>query len=122
MIFARDFNGMNSQTNGNGRLSVIDRVFSMMDSPSRPLDFTLLLHLKNAPGLEALRTGARSARNLYPATGSYIDQQHWIRLSKPGDGISVTSVSSTADLAKAIEEFIDSPLDLHKQMPVQQLW
>ncbi|HYJ85197.1 MAG TPA: hypothetical protein VEW46_04015 [Pyrinomonadaceae bacterium] len=112
---------MNSQTNVKGPLSVIDRVFSMMDSQRRPLDFTLLLHLKNAPGLEALRTGARSARNLYPATGSYIDQQHWIRLSQPGDGISVISVSSTADLAKEIEEFIDGPLDLHNRMPVQQL-
>jgi hypothetical protein len=112
---------MNLQTNVKGRLSVIDRVFSMMDSQCRPLDFTLLLHLKNAPDLEALRIGARSARNLYPATGSYIDQQHWIRLSQPGDGIKVISVSSTEDLAKAIEEFIDGPLDLHNRMPVQQL-
>ena len=112
---------MNSQTNGNGQLSVIDRVFSMMDSPRRPLDFSLLLHLKNAPGVEALRRGARSARNLYPATGSFINEQHWIRLNDPGDGISVISVSSTKDLAKAIEEFIDAPFDLHNQMPVQQL-
>lgn len=112
---------MNSQTNGNCQLSIIDRVFSMMDSPRRPLDFTLLLHLKNASGFESLRTGARSARNLYPATGSYIDEKHWIRISKPGDGISEIAVSSTEDLETAIEEFIDSPLDLHSQMPVQQL-
>jgi hypothetical protein len=112
---------MNSQANSNGRLSVIDRIFSIMDSDRRPLDFTLLLHLKNAPGLEALRTGARSARNLYPTTGSKIDQQHWVRRSEPGQGISAISVFSTEDLAKAIEEFVDSPLDLHKRMPVQQL-
>ncbi len=93
----------------------------MMDTPRRPLDFALLLHLKNAPGLEALRTGARSARNLYPATGSHIDEQHWIRINEPGDGISVISVSSTEDLATAIEDFIGTPLDLRKQMPVQQL-
>jgi hypothetical protein len=112
---------MNSQPNSNGRLSVIDHVFSIMDSPRRPLDFTLLLHLKKVPGLEALRAGATSARNLYPATGSHIDQQHWIHLSKTGDGLSVISVSSTEAQAKAIEEFIDSPLDLHNRMPVQQL-
>ena len=92
-----------------------------MDSPRRPLDFTLLLHLKDAPGLEALRTGARSARNFYPATGSYIDKQHWVRFIEPGDGVAAISVSSTEDLAKAIEEFIDSPFDLHLRMPVQQL-
>jgi len=112
---------MNSETNSDSRLSVIDRIFSLMDSQRRPLDFTLLLHLKNAPGLEALRTGARSARNLYPATGSYIDQQHWSRIREPGAGVSVLSVSSSEHLVKAIEEFINSPLDLHKQTPVQQL-
>ena len=121
VIFTLDLNDMNSQTNVNGQLSVIDRVFSMMDTHRRPLDFALLLHLKNAPGLEALRTGARSARNLYPATGSHIDEQHWIRINEPGDGISVISVSSTEDLATAIEDFIGTPLDLRKQMPVQQL-
>ena len=112
---------MNSQTNSKGELSVIDRLFSIMDSHRRPLDFTLLLHLKNSPGLEALRSGARSARNLYPATGSHIDQQHWIRSNDPTDSISVVSVSSTNGFEKAIQDFIDSPLDLHKHRPVQQL-
>src|SRR5688572_21849000 len=121
VISAWNSNGMNSETNSDSRLSVIDRIFSLMDSQRRPLDFTLLLHLKNAPGLEALRTGARSARNLYPATGSYIDQQHWSRIREPGAGVSVLSVSSSEHLVKAIEEFINSPLDLHKQTPVQQL-
>src|SRR5688572_20477428 len=104
VMSAWDFNGMNSQTNSNGELSVIDQIFSIMDSQHRPLDFTLLLHLKNSPGLEALRTGARSARNLYPATGSYIDRQRWIRASEPRDGISVISVSSADDFEKASQD------------------
>ena len=110
-----------SQAISNGRLSLIDRVFSIMDSPSRPRDFAVLLHLKNAPNLEALSAGASSARNLYPTTGSNIDKQHWVRCSEPSDGISATSVSSTAEMAKVIEEFVDSPFDLHQLMPVQQL-
>ena len=118
---AWNYKGMNSQTNSKGELSVIDRLFSIMDSNRRPLDFTLLLHLRNSPGIEALRSGARSARNLFPATGSHIDQQQWIRSSEPADSIPVVSVSSTNSFDKAIQEFLDRPLDLHKHTPVQQL-
>src|SRR5439155_25459355 len=75
----------------------------------------------NAPDLEALRTGAASARNLYPTSGSNIDKQHWVRRFAPGDGISTISGCSTEELANAIEEFVDGPLDLHQRMPVQQL-
>ena len=112
---------MKSQATSKGRLSAIDLVFSVMDSPRRPLDFTLLFHLKGAPGLEALRAGARSARNFYPATGSYIYKQHWVRFIEPGDGVTAVSVSSSEDLLKAIEEFLDREFDLRRQMPVQQL-
>src|SRR5439155_13628617 len=112
---------MKSQATSKGRLSPIDLVFSVMDSPRRPLDFTLLFHLKDHPGLGALRTGARSARNFYPTTGSYLDKQHWVRFLKPDDGVAAISVSSGEDLAPAIEEFLDRPIDLRRQMPVQQL-
>jgi len=90
-----------------GRLSPIDLVFSLMDSPRRPLDFTLLCHLRNAPDVEALRKGARSARNFYPTTGSYINKQHWVRFPQPEDGVAAISVSSPEHLTRAIEEFLD---------------
>ncbi|MEK6283228.1 MAG: hypothetical protein AABN95_22965 [Acidobacteriota bacterium] len=112
---------MTSSVTSKGRLSAIDLVFSIMDSQSRPLDFALLFHLKDPPTLEALRTGARSARNFYPTTGSHIDKQHWIRFNEPADGVAAISGSSTEDPAKAIGEFLDRPFDLHLQMPVQQL-
>src|SRR5688572_12447188 len=104
-----------------GQLSTIDLAFSIMDSQRRPMDFTLLFHLKNAPGLDALRAGARSARNFFPATGSYIEKQHWVRFVEPADGVSAISVSSTEELTKTIEEFLDRPFDVHGEMPVQQL-
>lgn len=92
-----------------------------MDSPRRPMDFTLLCHLRNAPDVEALRKGARSARNFYPTTGSHINKQRWVRFPEPEDGVAAISVSSPEHLTPAIEEFLDSPLDLHRQAPVQQL-
>src|SRR5438132_4815524 len=112
---------MKSQATSKGRLSAIDLVFSVMDSPRRPLDFTLLFHLKDHPGLGALRAGAKSARNFYPTTDSYIDKQHWVRFIEPDDGVAAILISSSEDLAPAIEEFLDRPIDLRLQMPVQQL-
>ena len=112
---------MNSPSPNTGRLSTIDLAFSIMDNQRRPLDFTLLFHLTEAPGLEALRAGASSARNFFPATGSYIEKQHWVRFAEPSDGVTAVSVSSTEELTNTIEAFLQSPFDLHLHMPVRQL-
>lgn len=104
-----------------GKLSTIDLVFSIMDSPRRPLDFTLLFHLKEGPGLEALRSGAKSARNLYPTTGSYIDKKQWIRFTEPKNEVISAEVPSLKDATMAIEEFLERPFDPRMQAPVQQL-
>ena len=115
---------MNSQASSRARLSTLDLVCSVMDSRPSPLDFTVVLHLTGTPGLEALRAGARSARNRYPTTGSYIDKDRWVRCDELTDGVKVAApingVGAT-NLIRAIEEFIDGPFDLRKQMPVQQL-
>src|SRR5687767_6747198 len=100
---------MNSPTPNTGRLSTIDLAFSIMDNQRRPLDFTLLFHLTEAPGLEALRAGARSARNVFPATGSYIDNQHWVRFVEPSDGVSAISASSPEELTNTTEAFLERP-------------
>lgn len=112
---------MNSTAATKSGLSVIDLALCVMDSPRRPLDFTLLFHLSAAPGIEALRVGARSARNLYPTTASYIEEKHWVRFIEPGDGVNVVSVSPSADVTALIEKFLERPLDLRAQMPVQQI-
>jgi hypothetical protein len=112
---------MNSLLAARGNLSAIDLALAVMDSPQRPLDFTLLFHLRNAPGLEALRVGARSARYLYPTTGSFIDEKCWVRFTEPGDGVTTVAVSSSADVTRVIEDFLERPVDLRRQMPVQQL-
>jgi hypothetical protein len=112
---------MSSNSSTIGKLSTLDLIFSVMDSPRAPLDFTLVLQLKNSPGLVALRAGAMSARNRYPTTGSYIHKKEWVRFPEPEDGLRLVSTFSDGDTTKAIEEFLDSSFDLRVQMPVQQL-
>ena len=98
------------------RLSTLDLILSVIGSPRRPADFGIVLHLRKAPTLEALRAGARSARNLYPATGSVIEGKEWKPISAPDDG--VTAVPFSTDAA---ERFFARPFDAHKQAPIQQL-
>jgi hypothetical protein len=104
-----------------GKLSTLDLIFSVMDSPRSPLDFTLVLQLKKSPSLVDLRAGAISARNRYPTTGSYIDKKQWVRFPEPGDGVRRVSTLSDGETTKAIEDFLNSSFDLRVQMPVQQL-
>lgn len=103
------------------RLSPIDLVCSIMDSPRRPLDFALLSHLEDAPSLEALRAGANSARNLYPTTGSYIDNDHWVRAVQRETDLKTIAVAAPHDVSGAVESFLDKPINLRRETPVQQL-
>ena len=98
------------------RLSTLDLILSVIGSPSRPADFGIVFHLKKTPTLEALRAGAKSARNRYPATGSVIEGKQWTPIAVPGDG--VTAVPYSTD---AVERFFARPFDPHKQAPIQQL-
>jgi hypothetical protein len=85
------------------------------------LDFTLLFHLSEAPPLAALRMGAKSARNLYPTTGSRVHGERWLRFTEPPDGITSATTTSSVTLADVVQNFLARPLDLGSQMPVQQL-
>ena len=112
---------MNSAGANRGDLSAIDLALVVMDSAQRPLDFTLLFHFSEAPGIDALRAGAISARNLYPTTGSHLDGKHWVRFTQPDDGVATTTIASHAEIDEAVGEFLAQPIDLRTQMPVQQL-
>jgi hypothetical protein len=98
-----------------GCLSTLDLILAAMDSSSRPLDFGIVLHLKRAPSLDALRAGARSARNLYSVTGSVIRGKRWIPTAAPADGVSEVASSD------AVQEFFDRRLDPRQHAPLQQL-
>jgi hypothetical protein len=112
---------MNTPSTNSAGLSTLDSICRVMDSPQRPLDFTLVLQLKQAPDVEALKAGAKSARNLYATTGSYIDGKHWVRFAEPEVGVRAVEADSNAMIAAASEAFVDGPFDPCRQVPVQQL-
>lgn len=103
-----------------GNLSLLDFALLVAQSPTRPQDFTLLLNLERVPSLEALRIGARSARNLYATTGSYIQKNQWWLFTHQMDEVGEVEVASSEEVTTAVEQFIDRPFDPHSQPPVQQ--
>ena len=112
---------MNTGSIKSAALSTLDSICRVLDSPQRPLDFTLVLHLKQAPQIESLRAGAQSARNLYATTGSHIKGNQWVRSAAPEAGRKAGEVHSRALLETAGKAFVDGPFELRSQMPVQQL-
>jgi len=110
---------MSLQSATQARLSTLDLICLVMNHPERPLDFALVLHFKKSPGVEALQAGARSARNRYPTTGSYIDGKQWLRFNLPQEGGTLAEASS--DPVVAIERFLERPFDPRREVPVQQL-
>jgi hypothetical protein len=104
-----------------GQLSPIDFALSVMDNPQRPVDFMLVFHLTDAPSLDALRAGARSARHLYPTTGSYISGKNWKRGHEPNDDGVRAIASSGNNINELIQEFLARPIEIACQVPVQQL-
>lgn len=103
------------------RLSTTDFLFHALDDPRRPSDFTLVFHLGEAPRVEALRAGARSARNLYPTTGSRISRGCWVRFEGSGGGVASASADTEEAAAAAVEEFVGGPFDPRAETPVRQL-
>lgn len=112
---------MNPRAAGESRLATIDLLFCLLDAPRRPLDFTLIFHLSEAPSVEALRAGARSARNFYPTTGSRVVGRRWVHFDEPGDGLTPVSVPTDRDATAAVEDFINAPFELRLRAPVRQL-
>jgi hypothetical protein len=95
------------------RLSAIDRILSVVDHA----DFGVILHCRKIPPAEALRAGARSARTLYPVTGSRIDGALWKPSPTPNDGVTV---AASSDPAREAESFMDRPFHPRDETPIQQ--
>lgn len=112
---------MEPQKANRAKLSTTDFLFHALDGPRRPSDFTLVFHLSEAPCVEALRAGARSARNLYPTTGSIISKGRWVRFEGSGDGVAASSAADEEEAAAAVEEFVGGPFDPRAETPVRQL-
>ncbi|HEX7330283.1 MAG TPA: hypothetical protein VF290_02215 [Pyrinomonadaceae bacterium] len=96
-------------------MPLLDRAFYVLDGARSPQDFTLILHLNDAPAADRFYAGAKSAMNRFPASGCCIDGKAWVWRGDKYFGLQVTT--SGAEL----ERFIDEPFDLRRQPPVKQM-
>ncbi|HKP83350.1 MAG TPA: hypothetical protein VJT69_15070, partial [Pyrinomonadaceae bacterium] len=97
------------------RMPLLDRAFYLLDSACSPQDFTLILHLNDAPAVDRFYAGAKSAMNRFPTSACCVDGQAWVWRENKYFKIEV------ATSAAEIERFIDEPFDLRRERPVKQI-
>ena len=107
--------------NGSTRMPLLDVAFHLMDSARSPQDFTLILHLCNAPDVESFYAGAKSAMNRFPTSASCIDGHAWVWRENKYFKLQIVTTVSDSESRGAIERFIDEPFDLRHQPPVRQM-
>ena len=59
-------------------MSLLDVAFYLLDSAHSPQDFTLILHFRDPPDIDALGAGAQSALNRFPNSGCHIERHKWV--------------------------------------------
>jgi hypothetical protein len=107
--------------NGSMRMPLLDVAFQLMDSARSPQDFTLILHLRDAPDVDSFYEGAKSAMNRFPTSASFIDGRSWVWRENKYFKLEIASEGSDPENRSAIERFIDQPFDLRHQPPVRQM-
>ena len=93
------------------RMSLLDMAFYLLDSADSPQDFTLILHFRDPPNIDALRAGAHSGLKRFPVSGCSIEGKRWVWQDDPQ--FELQSVSE-------LEVFINEPFDLRHGIPVKQ--
>lgn len=101
------------------RAPALDLVSAAMSTRQRPLDFALILHMNDAPPLDALRSGATSARRSFPASGCFLRGGVWTFVTVPRDG-GIATVGLT-EVPDAVERFVDAPFDPRHELSIRQL-
>jgi hypothetical protein len=96
-------------------MPLLDRAFYLLDSPHSPQDFTLILHLNDAPEVDRFYAGAKSATNRFPISACCVDGPAWVWRENKYFALEIVTSAS------AIERFIDEPFDLRRQPPVRQM-
>ena len=97
------------------RMPLLDRAFYLLDSTRSPQDFTLILHLNDAPEVDCFYAGAKSAMNRFPISACCVDGWAWVWRENKYFALEIVTNGS------AIERFIDEPFDLGRQPPVRQM-
>jgi hypothetical protein len=93
------------------RMPLLDLAFYLLDSVNSPQDFTLILHFSKPPGIDRLRAGAQSAFKRFPISGSRLERQKWLWSEDTRFELESTS---------RVEDLIDRPFHLRRQIPVKQ--
>jgi hypothetical protein len=94
-------------------MPLLDRAFYLLDSTRSPQDFTLILHLNDAPEVDCFYAGAKSAMNRFPISACCVDGRAWVWRENKYFALEIA--------ASGIERFIDEPFDLRRQPPVRQM-
>src|SRR5438067_1398522 len=100
------------------RLSTLDLIATIMDRPARPLDWAIVLHLRNGPSVEMLREGAESARLSYPSSAALLDGHTWKAISSRIP-LEQRVIAATA-LRETIHGFVDNRMDITQTPPLAQ--
>ena len=100
--------------------NLIDFSFEALDSPERRLDFAFITKLKSQITIEELYTGAELAFKCFPKSNGYIKNYDYIPCREKWE-IEQASCESK-DTKKVIGDFLQKPLQLHKERGVKQLY
>lgn len=103
------------------RLSTIDLISAVMDQPVRPLDFAIVLHLRDVLAPADLEAGARSAQRRFPSTAAVLAGREWRSVPEPIDALACRTLPITL-VHQAVRAWIDEPSNLTTLVPVRQLF
>ncbi len=101
------------------RLTTLDYILSVMDTAQSPVDFAIIFHFNHKLDMDALRSGAHSARRTFPTTGCRLLGNTWVRDPRLSD--SAIETASCRDVSTTIETFINRPINLRRDFPLRQL-
>ena len=102
------------------RLTLLDLIAVVMDRPTRPLDFAIILHFARTLDHVALEAGAISARFQFPSTAAILHGAAWRRPSSVAAGIEFRTVPRP-NARDVMADFLDAAWDLRRTPPVRQL-
>ena len=102
------------------RMPLLDVAFQLIDSVRSPQDFSLILHFRDAPSLDGLYAGAKSAMNRFPVSASCVSGQSWVWRKNQYFKLEIVSAASDSESRGAMERFVDARFDLRHQAPVRQ--
>lgn len=101
------------------RLTTLDYILSVMDTPESPLDFAIIFYFDQKLDLDGLQQGAQRARRKFPTSASRLVRNKWVKSSLSWE--PAISTANCRQTSATIETFVNRRIDLHSDSPVHQL-